>query len=1004
MKRTMAAMLTLPMLLIGSGAYAEEEMNGDLLQVFPSSPVAAQNASAWEATSTDGPLQTAVGINVLYYGKMSWSRAGNIDASFNDNDVSTHRVSMDGTVQAEDWYAVTTPVPYLINKVVYAHGNNYADGGWFDTTGGKPRIQVQTEPGGVWTDAAVIADYPNANAGSGGGLTQGETFEVPIEATEAYGVRVIGKPVQVTGKSYAFSSIGELQAFYAPRNAAATGTASYSRAGNIDASYLDGDFATHRVTWDGTVQSEDWYAVTFAKPQLVNKAVYAHGRSYADGGWFDTSGGKPRIQVQTTVGGSWIDVATLSQYPAASSTSDGGLTQGQRFEAVFDPVQAVALRVIGKPVQYSGTTFSFSSIAELQASFEPEANVLAQATPSYSRAGNISASYLDGDLATHRVTWDGTLQSTDWYAATLEHPVTISRVIYAHGNNYADGGWFNASAGKPRIQVQTSAGGSWSDVAKLTDYPATTDGDGGGLTQGQAFEVRFDPTAVYGVRVIGTPAHVPGTSYSFSSIGELQAFADEVDIDNDKWAAGLNERHVYHASIVHRQTADTSWELRIGKGGQLYSLTGPFGEAIPPQSSADTPMSGGWVDEVIQPVSINRGLNNPDTQFPQSVYDSMAYYIHQAGVYEGKDTEALGRNRFFYSPALAYGWDATDHSYSMLNWGQQAHIPNIHKSGILYYEKVRDAGDGIIEVTYVLSNFGSDRIDDITLPWGGVRKSNLPDHVVSETDGSYTAIGGDFSDPANRLSLADTGGWAAFAQDADDEDGYALGWVFGTDKHYGEDTSFQYARNTWAWGDANRDDYLVGGVGGNFYLEPGQTMYYRHYWVVGKLADVQTKANALADSVDYGLLSFVEGDADLIPLYTKTEGSQTVLTREPQSGHSPALHTYAEPVAGSQPLFLVKDTTTGEYKLSFDPYEFADTAPFANPYPTTDPKYADYQNRTLYKQYDGKLAYVDLLGFAMPADKADTANYDYINLYDAATDRSFYPAPTTAHQTLKVRD
>lgn len=49
------------------------------------------------------------------------------------------------------------------------------------------------------------------------------------------------------------------------------------------------------------------------------------------------------------------------------------------------------------------------------------------------------------------------------------------------------------------------------------------------------------------------------------------------------------------------------------------------------------------------------------------------------------------------------------------------------------------------------------------------------------------------------------------------------------------------------------------------------------------------------------------------------------------------------------------------------------------------------------------LAYVDLLGFAMPADLADTAGYGYVNLYDVVTDRSFYPGPTAAHQTLKVR-
>jgi YHS domain-containing protein len=1004
MKRIISVILMLPLLLSVSTAYGSPAvMNVDLLDVFPASPVAAYNPTAWETVNSNGSLETPVNTNLLYYGKESYSRAGNINASFIDNNFSTHRVSMDGTLQTTDWYAVTLPVPYLINKVIYAHGNNYADGGWFDTTSGMPKIQVQTSDGGIWTDVADITDYPTTSSSSGGGLTQGQQFVVSIDPVIVYGVRVIGKPVQYTGKTYSFSSIGELQASYEQRNVAQSGTASYSRAGSISASYLDNNFSTHRVTWDGTAESSDWYAVTFAKAQYINKAMYAHGRAYPDGGWFNAAAGKPKIQIQTQSGGTWTDVATISQYPATTNVSSAGLTDGQAFEVVFNPVWAYGIRVIGTPVQYTGSTYSFSSIAELQASFVPEPNALLQATPSYSRAGNINASYLDNDYATHRVTWDGTVQSSDWYAATLAHPVTINKVIYAHGKNYVDGGWFNTQSGKPIIQIQTTSEGTWTDVAIIADYPMTTNSNGGGLTEGQPFSVNFPPVTVYGFRVIGAPAQYPGTTYSFSSIGELQAFNDEINIDNSKWALGLNERHVFHTSIRHQQTKDNSWEMRIGKGGQIYSIVGPFGEAIPPQSPVTTPQSGGWIDEVIQPVAINQSLNNVDTQFPQSIFDSMAYYIHQAGVYELKDMDNLGRNDFFYSPKLAYGWDDTNKTYSMLSWGQQAHIPSINKSGILYYEKIRDVGDGVIEITYVISNFGTDLINDITLPWGGVRKSNLPDHVVSETNGSYTAIGGDFSDPANRIPLDETNGWAAFSQDADNASSYALGWVFGKDKHYGEDTSYQYAENTWAWGDANRDDYIVGGIGGNFNLHPGQTMYYRYYWVVGTLADVQSKANALADYVDYGLLSITEANTGQIPLYTKSVNGQTILSREGTSGQTPILKTYAKPVANSLPLFLLRDTISGAYKLSFDPYEFSNTEPFTNPYSLGDPKYETYQDRSLYKQYDGKMEYVDLLGFALPENKANSIDYSYIDLYDAVTDRTFYPGPTAPHQTLKVR-
>ncbi|MBT3194774.1 MAG: alpha/beta hydrolase, partial [Verrucomicrobia bacterium] len=59
------------------------------------------------------------------------------------------------------------------------------------------------------------------------------------------------------------------------------------------------------------------------------------------------------------------------------------------------------------------------------------------------------------------------------------------------------------------------------------------------------------------------------------------------------WGEGLNEEWVFHREIRHVQDKDNSYALRIGKGGQLYSLRGPFGETVPP-SSLGTP----WNDEV----------------------------------------------------------------------------------------------------------------------------------------------------------------------------------------------------------------------------------------------------------------------------------------------------------------------------------------------------------------------------------------------------------------------
>ncbi|THF75254.1 S-layer homology domain-containing protein [Cohnella fermenti] len=464
-------------------------------------------------------------VNVLLGGSASANAPGSVPGSIVDGDTSTYLNTYDGTHQDEAWYAVTLEQPAHIDKVVYAHGHAYVDGGWFDTSaGGKPIVQIQTEPGGAWIDAGALGDYPDTSAASDGGLTDGQKFALAIEPVDVYGVRVIGKPVF-------FGSAAELEAFdtasVVDPNLLAKGSPSNSLGlggGNV---YLDSDPATTLTLNDGTMREEDWYAVTLNEPQTINNVVLTQGAITADGGWFDTSGSLPRIQIRTAADGVWTDAALLARYPATTSASAGTLEAGARFEAVFDPVAVYGVRVIGRPAAPGGGS-SASSLADLQAYNDPlaaEANVLRRGTASYSRAGNAPGSFNDGDVSTVRNSWNGQVETTDWYAVDLDVPQLINQIVFVHGVTSPDGGWFNtADGGKPVVQARLAAGGDWTDLATVDDYPDTTDGDNGGLAAGRSFTLSVPATEVYGVRIVGRPAHYPGTSFSFSSIAELQAF------------------------------------------------------------------------------------------------------------------------------------------------------------------------------------------------------------------------------------------------------------------------------------------------------------------------------------------------------------------------------------------------------------------------------------------------------------------------------------------------
>jgi hypothetical protein len=143
---------------------------------------------------------------------------------------------------------------------------------------------------------------------------------------------------------------------------------SQSAVGNQNGSITDDDPTTFVVTFNAQKQQDAWFAVTLPKPAEIGRVVYCHGRTFHDGGWFDTSGSKPRIQVKRSQGGAWEDVATLASYPDSTAAKPGAsLRDGASFEAKFTPVTAYAVRVIGVPACGDNPTQSFASCGELRA-------------------------------------------------------------------------------------------------------------------------------------------------------------------------------------------------------------------------------------------------------------------------------------------------------------------------------------------------------------------------------------------------------------------------------------------------------------------------------------------------------------------------------------------------------------------------------------------------------------------------------------------------------------
>jgi hypothetical protein len=154
-------------------------------------------------------------------------------------------------------------------------------------------------------------------------------------------------------------------------------------------------------------------------------------------------------------------------------------------------------------------------------------SLLADGVESRSRQGNLTGSIIDDDLQSCVVTFDGSSAQEDWFAVTLPAAVSLRRVVFAHGKSFRDGGWFDCSQGKPRVQIQRKKGGPWETIGELADYPPTTSTNGHGLKAGQRFSLRLpEPVPAIAVRVAGKPACGDNPSQAFSSCAELEAFAE----------------------------------------------------------------------------------------------------------------------------------------------------------------------------------------------------------------------------------------------------------------------------------------------------------------------------------------------------------------------------------------------------------------------------------------------------------------------------------------------
>ena len=129
----------------------------------------------------------------------------------------TNDDSWNGQLKSEDYWGISFNQNYGFNKVVYTTGKMFVDGGWFSSG-----LKVQVRQGGNWIDVTglnIAPAYPYNNTAG-----PNKSYTMTFNDTWGDAIRVDGVPVQVTGYNFSFTSIGELEIYYALTSATPTPT------------------------------------------------------------------------------------------------------------------------------------------------------------------------------------------------------------------------------------------------------------------------------------------------------------------------------------------------------------------------------------------------------------------------------------------------------------------------------------------------------------------------------------------------------------------------------------------------------------------------------------------------------------------------------------------------------------------------------------------------------------------------------------------------------------
>jgi len=219
-------------------------------------------------------------------------------------------------------------------------------------------------------------------------------------------------------------------------------------------------------------------------------------------------------------------------------------------------------------------------------------------------------------------------------------------------------------------------------------------------------------------------AYTPGSSEYWRTGGFVKRSYREGEVlvhRERRNMTNLREEAVFYGALTHNDPDPMrDYQLRVGKGSQIYSIITNYGEVIAPQYNECGSMHY-WTDPVLQRVFRPTDEDVPrykkaDHCTPTSrngrIFDQKNWFynknadIHQAGTYQTDNLSTA-----FFSPMVFSA--NTRHSISTAVWPPAAHAPTDHESNLLVEQVITDMSPnnergtaGVVKIETTTHNSG----------------------------------------------------------------------------------------------------------------------------------------------------------------------------------------------------------------------------------------------------------------------------------------------------------